>query len=389
MNNKNKTLLVFTGGGVAPALNASLYGVITQARQEGMEILGGMFGWSCLLDKGKIVNLTSLNIEPIKDSGGTFLRSSRTNPFKIKDGIQQIQERINKLGIDYIVAIGGNDTLGAAKRLFEDYKIPLVGIPKTIDNDLSETYWTPGFPSAAHYLSEYTAQIRKDAAYAVRRIFIIEVMGGKAGWITASSAYGDADVIIPPEKKIDLDLVLKLIKERYQANGSFAVIVVSQEANLGERICSYEKMPTDQYGVKRREFICIDLKTEIQKQLGIETAAVVPGHYLSAGLPIEIDKKFSMLLGQKAVELLAEAKIGYMSSLKRPDVKRREIRVTETPLALVVKKYRKLDDTYFDFEKLQVKQKFLDYMEPILGKYKPKDEEYYKLIKSLAKKKGL
>ena len=169
-----KTILVFNGGGLAPALNPTLYGVITKAKKQGFKILGGMYGWASLLDNGRIVDLTKLNIEPIKNIGGTFLRSSRTNPFNVKDGVTQLKDKIKEHKIDYLVAIGGNDTMGAAERLFREENLPIIGIPKTIDNDLPETYFTPGFPSAAFYFSSYVKEIREDAAYALSRIYIIE-----------------------------------------------------------------------------------------------------------------------------------------------------------------------------------------------------------------------
>ena len=146
---KSKTIFLLTSGGLAPALNATLYGVIKAARKQGWKILGGLNGWSSLVQNGRIIDLTNLKIECLKNRGGTFLKSSRTNPFKVQNGINLLHQKIKQHKINALVAIGGDDTLGAAQKLAQEEGLPIVGLPKTIDNDLTGTYWTPGYPSAA------------------------------------------------------------------------------------------------------------------------------------------------------------------------------------------------------------------------------------------------
>jgi len=158
-----KTLFVFTGGGLAPVLNPTLYGVVTAARQKGWRVLGGLHGWASLLSEGRYVDFTNLNIESLKENGGTILRSSRTNPYAVADGVKQVKKTLETREIDAIVAIGGDDTLGAAAKLAAD-GVHIVGIPKTVDNDLPGTYFTPGFPSAAYYLAAFVDEIKRDAA---------------------------------------------------------------------------------------------------------------------------------------------------------------------------------------------------------------------------------
>lgn len=383
-NLSNKTILVFTGGGVAPALNPTLYGVINGAKKEKAKILGGIFGWASLLDDGKIIDLDKLNIEPIEDVGGTILRSSRTNPFKIENGIGQIKKNIKKHKIDYIIAIGGDDTLGAARRLVEEENLPIIGIPKTIDNDLSGTYFTPGFPSAAHYISSFAKEIKIDAAYALQRIFVIEVMGMHAGWLSASASYGWADLIIPPEKEIKLDNFFTLLEKKYKENGNFATVAISQEAKIEGGICGIVDDQKDLFGVTRHELICVNLKQEIKKRLDIDSKILLPGNWLETGKPIEIDKKFAIELGEKAIELIKEGKIGFMANLVRPNPKSLEIKIDSINLGDVVgeNKYRNLPDEYFDYNNLKVTEKFYDYMKPILGKYEAQNE-YLKLIKKI------
>jgi 6-phosphofructokinase 1 len=390
LNLQGKRILFFTGGGVAPALNASLWGAIASAREMEMKIYGGLYGWACLLPKGKIVDLTGLDLDPIQKSGGTFLRSSRTNPFKTKGGPDLVKEKIKKLGINFVVVIGGDDTLGAARNFFEKYQLKIFGIPKTIDNDLSDTYFTPGFPTGARAISEYTARIKRDAAYCAERIFIIESMGGKAGWITAASAYGGADIILPPEREIKLDKVIELTKKRYKENQNFAVIVISQNAEFDKPLKKVE-VGTDQYGVRRRILVSYGLKQELDKVLDVETMVTVPGHHLSAGNPIEIDRELATLLGEKIIELIKQEKFGFMSCIKRPDPLSNTLVVDAIPLARAVGegRYRSLSDNFFDFKDLKVKPKFYDYMEPILGKYVPTDKDYFDLVSKMNKSKPI
>jgi len=265
---KNKSIIVFTGGGLAPALNATLYGVISRAKAEKMKVLGGMNGWASMIGKSKIVDLTRININPIKYRGGTFLRSSRTNPLADKNGIKKVKATLKKYNIDYIVAIGGDDTLGAADNLFKKENISIVGIPKTIDNDLAGTYFTPGFPSAASKLIEIVKNLKRDASYALNRIFVVESLGHKAGWLASSSYYGGADVMIPPEKKNSLDKTLKIIKECYEKNKKSAVVVIGKEAKFDKKIAGLEDYQKDpQYKQERQLFISLALYQFIRETL--------------------------------------------------------------------------------------------------------------------------
>src|SRR3989338_694497 len=160
------TILTFTGGGIAPALNPTLYGIVTEAKKRGIRVLGGIRGWASLLEGGQIVDLTDIDPAPLSNQGGTLLRSSRTNPFKREGNREQIEKTLRAQGIDAIIAIGGDDTLGAAHRVHKEWNFPIVGIPKTVDNDLDGTYWTPGFPSAAQFTAQQTYDIKTHGAYA-------------------------------------------------------------------------------------------------------------------------------------------------------------------------------------------------------------------------------
>lgn len=380
-----QTILVFTGGGLAAALNPTMYGVITAARKKGYRVLGGIKGWQSLMEKGRIIDLTNADIESIQDTGGTFLRSSRTNPYYIENGIQQVKSSLITHSIDAVVAIGGNDTLGAAKRLAVEENIPVVAIPKTIDNDLSGTYWSPGYPSAAHKISSFMREIREDVAYSLERIYVVEALGMHTGWLAASGGYGEADAILIPEQKISLRDAIQKIAIRYRKNGNYAIVVVAQDVQFDESLKFIKDDQYDQYGTRRQSFIALGVRDVISKELGVSTKMLYPGNFYQTGPAIAHDKKYGMLLGENAVEMVEKKMYGYMSSLQRPDMSKTYLVVSETHLDEVVgdNKLRKLDEGMFDFNELQVTQKYLDYMEPALGKFKKKEGPYHQLLKSI------
>ncbi|MFA6534433.1 MAG: 6-phosphofructokinase [Patescibacteria group bacterium] len=382
----NKTILVFTGGGVSPALNPTVYGVVKAAKAAGMRILGGISGWACLLDNGKIIDLTDFDLAMIKNNGGALLRSSRTNPFNAPDGLEQIKLKIKEQKIDYIVAIGGDDTLGAARRLFETAGLKIVGVPKTVDNDLAGTYWSPGYPTAAANFSRITENIKKDAAHPLSRIFVIESIGGHAGWVAAAGAYGQADLILPAEREINLTKFLSALSQKYEANGNFAVVAVAQNAHFDAKLESITDDQADDYQVKRQYFVSIALRDVIKKTLNVNTRVVYPANILQSGPASNIDREISIKLGEKSVALLEAEKFGQMACVLRPDPQSLTIEIGSVDLAVAVGKenYRAFPDEYFDWDNFQPTEKFFDYMEPILGKYQPeKDDPYYQLIKQI------
>ncbi len=375
-----KRVLVFTGGGIIKVLNSTLIGVVNEAKKSGIEVFGGIGGWSSLVDDSRFVDLTRMKIDHLGDIGGSFLRTSRVNPFKVPEGEKKVFEKIKKHKIDAVIAIGGNDTLGTAKKLHKK-GLNVVGIPKTIDNDLSGTYFTPGFPSAAKHMAEYVSLLRRDAATSYHGIVVIESMGGHAGWLPASTIYGDADIIVPPEKSVDMDYFLKYLEDYYNKNNHYCVIVVSKEADFGIKGLSIQP---DAYGQPLRDAIAISLKQEIVKKIKSlrgSCRAVIPGHIVSAGKPIEIDKKIAFDLGRESVRLVKDKKFGQMPNIVL-DKKSKKLKIGSIKLDKVVgdKNYRILDESYFDFKNFRPKKKFLDYMQPILGKHEPGHKEYYKFL---------
>lgn len=354
---KGKKLLIFTGGGLAPALNATIYGIIREAQRQEMKILGGLYGWASLLRNGKVINLTNLDPSPLKNIGGTFLRSSRTNPLSVKNGLEMVKEKLKEYKVDYVIVIGGDDTLGAANNLFKKLGIKIIGVPKTIDNDLQETYWAPGFPTAASVSAQYCKEVKIDAAYTLSRVFIIEVLGRNSGWVAASTIYGGADVIIPPEKKVKLRNILNLIAERYEKNGNFATVVISEETNF-DKLEGIVQNQNDSFKVKRKNFVALGLRDMVQKKLGLDCKALFPGNFIQTGPPIKIDARTACSLGHYAVLMIKDEKFGEMATIERKK-NPESIQISNVSLEKVIDGERILDSSYFDFPKCQVKRNFL------------------------------
>ncbi|MBI5732305.1 MAG: 6-phosphofructokinase [Candidatus Magasanikbacteria bacterium] len=380
-----KTLLVLTGGGLSPACNSLLFGVINEAQKNNWKILGGLFGWRSLLEEGQNIDLSDFDATLIRNKGGTFLRSSRINPFKIANGVEQIKQNFKKQGVDALVVIGGDDTLGAAHLLSKNEDIQIIGLPKTIDNDLSETYWTPGYPSAAWYFADFVKKIKMHAAYALSRIFIVEVPGFKSGWLAASGAYGLANVILTPEKPINCRWALETIAETYLKNGGYAVVVVSQYAKFDEPIIGLADEQDDQYNNDRRFFIGLSFTDFLKKELKLDVRSLHPGNFLEAVDPIEIDKKLSEEMGAKAVQLIVEGRNSLAVSLKRPDYAKNDIEVSFCTLEKMAGcgQFHFLSEKMFDFENFTVTDKFFDYLEPVFGPRPKLNEPYLELQKRI------
>lgn len=384
-----KTILVLTGGGLAPALNATLYGVISEAQKNNFRILGGIEGWSCLSPSGKIIDLTSINVTSLKTNGGTFLRSSRTNSFKEKGGVDFFKQKLKSKKIDIIIAIGGDDTMGATKELFEKHDILVIGIPKTVDNDLSSTYWSPGFPTAAAKINQITKQIKNEAAYTLKRIYIIETIGRSAGWIPASSCLANPDLILVPEKQVNFNNFLKKLEQKYKQNGNYATVVMAEETNFDIDIDGIADNQFDHYGKQtRKSFVSIKLREKIMKELGIYSQVVIPRNFLQTGVPIDLDKNIAIKLGQNAVRMAKAEKFGMMSNVVRLDKSKNNFEAGSVSLDQVVgeNNYFSLDDSWFNFDNFAVRDKFKKYISsfvetPEIG------VEYQKLVNKVLKSK--
>ena len=308
---------MLTGGGDCPGLNAVIRAIVRKGVDgHGHVIVGFLDGW-----RGPIENayeeLTIESTRGILPRGGTILRSSRTNPFKRDDGVERIRESLSTLNLDGLIAIGGEDTLGAAARLHGEHGLPVIGVPKTIDNDLGGTDMTFGFDTAVQIASDAIDRLHTTAE-SHNRVMIVEVMGRHAGWIALHSGLaGGADVILIPERPFDVDEVCRLIRRRHSRGRYFSIVVVAEGAVPKEGTMEVMKGETDEFGHARLGGIGQRLEHEIESRTGFESRATVLGHIQRGGTPTAFDRVLATRLGLAAVDAAADARWGLMPALRR------------------------------------------------------------------------
>jgi 6-phosphofructokinase 1 len=311
---------VLTGGGDCPGLNAVIRAVVRKGIEEhGWEIVGFRNGWQGPLT-GESKQLGLNDVEDILTRGGTILRSSRTNPYKVDGGVDKIKSVLREQGIDALVAIGGEDTLGVAKRLTDD-GVGVVGVPKTIDNDLGATDYTFGFDTAVSIATEAIDRLHTTAE-SHHRALVVEVMGRHAGWIALHSGLaGGASVILTPERKFSVAQVVKWVERRFERE--YAPIIVVAEGALPaggeEMLVSGEK---DAFGHVRLGGIGTWLAEEIATRTGKESRAVVLGHVQRGGTPTAYDRVLATRFGLHAVDAVADGDFGVMVALRGTDIVR-------------------------------------------------------------------
>jgi phosphofructokinase-like protein len=311
---------VLTGGGDCPGLNAVIRAVVTKGiNAYGHEFVGFRDGW-----KGPVEGLTRPlgldDVEDILSRGGTILGSSRTNPYKLEGGVDAIRSNLAGLGVDALIAIGGEDTLGVAKRLTDD-GIGVVGVPKTIDNDLGATDYTFGFDTAVGIATEAIDRLRTTAE-SHHRTLVVEVMGRHAGWIALHSGLaGGANVILVPERPFDVEQVAAWVQHRFERQ--YAPIIVVAEgatpADRGEALVSGE---LDAFGHMRLGGIGTWLAEELEKRTGHESRAVVLGHVQRGGTPTAYDRVLSTRFGLQAIDAANDKEFGVMVALRGTDIVR-------------------------------------------------------------------
>jgi len=311
---------ILTGGGDCPGLNAVIRAVVRRAQGLGYDVLGIKNGWAGLIH-GYTEPLTGFSVTGILPRGGTILGTSRTNPFKDVDHIQKLKSNWQKFGLNYLVAVGGEDTLGVAHKLFRQESYPVVGVPKTIDNDLAGTDYTFGFDTAVQIVTEAIDRLHTTAE-SHKRVMVVEVMGRHAGWIaTYSGMAGGADCILVPERKFNIDEVCALIRKRIDRGREFAIVVVAEGAAPDETHQIHTKSGRiDEFGHAQLGGIGDWLGAQIEQKTGIETRVTVLGHVQRGGTPTAYDRVLATRFGLKAVELIQQKQFGYMASLRGTDI---------------------------------------------------------------------
>ncbi len=332
---------ILTGGGDCPGLNPVIRAAVRSAIQEGHEVIGIHYGW-----KGMIENITSplkmSDISGILHRGGTILGTSRTNPCKDKENLDKFKANYKKLGLDCLIAIGGEDTLGAACKLSkEGYKI--IGVPKTIDNDLSGTDFTFGFDTAVNIAMEAIDRLHTTAE-SHQRIMVVEVMGRHAGWIALHSGIaGGADLILIPEVPIKMQDVVDVIRKRNARGKNFSIIVVAEGAKFHGTEVTVEK-GLDEFGHIRLGGIGELLAKKIEKETGYETRVVVLGHIQRGGSASAFDRMLGTRFGAKAVELIKKGDFGKMVALRGNEI-------IAIPIEEATGKLKTVDAPFYDMAK--------------------------------------
>ena len=309
-----KRLGVLTGGGDCPGLNPVIRAVTRRAVQADFEVLGIKNGWKGLIT-GESVPLNLQAVSGILHRGGTILSTSRTNPYQKPEDHDKVVATFKQWRLDALIAIGGEDTLGVAAK-FSQEGLQIVGVPKTIDNDLAQTDFTFGFDTAVNIAMEAIDRLHTTAE-SHHRIMVAEVMGRHAGWIaTYAGIAGGADVILVPEYPIDLDEVCRLIKQRHDRGKEFSIIVVAEGATFKDKKYAKADEKLDAFGHVRLGGIGQTLCDLIEERTGFESRVTVLGHIQRGGSPTAFDRVLGTRFGVKAVELALAGQFGMMVSLK-------------------------------------------------------------------------
>ena len=328
---------VLTGGGDCPGLNAVIRAVVRKGVQEyGLEFVGFRDGWRGPLE-GDTVPLDVQAVRGILPRGGTILGSSRTNPLKNsgggRNGIERIKDNLAGLGVDALIAIGGEDTLGVATRLGEQ-GVPVVGVPKTIDNDLSSTDYTFGFDTAVNIAMEAIDRLHTTAE-SHHRALIVEVMGRHAGWIALHAGLaGGANVILIPERPFDIERVCVYVQHRFQTRFAPIVVVAEGAHPVSEDLATSSEM-LDSFGHVRLGGVGQLLAGEIEKRTGKEARCTVLGHIQRGGTPTAFDRVLATRFGVHAVQAVHDEAFGVMVALRGTEIIRVPLVEATSQLKLV------------------------------------------------------
>ncbi|HEX5559629.1 MAG TPA: ATP-dependent 6-phosphofructokinase [Gaiellales bacterium] len=312
---------LLTGGGDCPGLNAVIRAVARTALERGDEVVGVLHGWRGMVE-GQMRPLAPQDVTGLLPRGGTILRTSRTNPYEIEGGVERVLGHLD--GLDALVAIGGEDTLGVAARLHAEHDAPMVGVPKTIDNDLRGTDYTFGFDTAVTIATEAIDRLHSTAE-SHDRVMVCEVMGRHTGWIAVMAGMaGGADVILIPELPLTVEHCCGLIRNRHAKGKDFSIVVVSEGYELryesgasGGMVASGD---LDAFGHARLGGVGSALASEIEGRTGFETRVTTLGHIQRGGSPTARDRVLATRFGLRAAELVRDREWGMMAALRGDEI---------------------------------------------------------------------
>ena len=384
---QKKTIAILTGGGDTPALNASIKNIRDNAVSMGYTVYGVREGWKGLLGEGDIVDITDIDINAT--SGGTFLRSSRTNAFNDnpeKDRSKELIANLSRYKIDVLVAIGGDDTIGAAKQLYEQYKFPVIAFPKTIDNDLrTKTYHTinddkkevvlcPGFPTAAQAIVDFTNRV-KTYSQSHSRVLVLEVMGRDAGWLTGAATYAGADFALIPELDMTIEhkaSFIKQVQEAYKKSKSGYIIIAVAEGvkwynkKLDQPVFVHASSELDAFGHPAFGGVSGVIAADIKNATDLPAKGIISGFYARSGSCGEYDMKLTKVLSDKIALMLKEEDFGKMPVMDKitsyEDLKLENC----STIALPYVGNRPLNMDYYNKEKFTFNEKYIDFLSNII-----------------------
>lgn len=325
---------VLTGGGDAPGLNAAIRAVVRRATRDGHQVSGVRNGWAGALT-GDVRPLVAADVSGLLREGGTVLGSSRTNPLQRPDGVEQVKQSLRAAGIDSLVAMGGDDTLSVARALDEG-GFPVVGVPKTIDNDLAATEFCIGFDTAVGIVAESLDRLQTTAS-SHHRVMVVEVMGREVGWVaTLGGLAGGADLVLIPEFPVSTDELLDHLHRRRDEGEDFSIVVVAEGVTI-PGLTRQDEGGTDAFGHVRLADRGVGdaLSRFIERETGFEARVTVLGHLQRGGSPSPVDRIWATRLGLRAAELAAEGASGVIPV-------RRGEEVAVVPLADVVATQRRV-----------------------------------------------
>ena len=339
---------VLTGGGDAPGLNAAIRGGARRAFQQGFQVTGIKNGWAGVLGGGDMEDLTPASVRGILPLGGTILGTSRTNPLKEKGGVEDVLSLLRGSGIDGLVAIGGDDTLSVAAAM-SDAGYPVVGVPKTIDNDLSVTEFCIGFDTAVGVVVEALDRLHTTAS-AHHRVMVVEVMGRDTGWVAmVGGLAGGADMIIIPEFPAELEAVVAHLHHRRGEGKDFSIIVVAEGVKMRALepamavAAAAEKRDAFGHVQLAKQGVGDSLSTRIEEATGFETRITVLGHLQRGGSPSPVDRIWATRLGVAATDLLADRKAGVIPI-------RRDGQIGVVPIRDVIAETRRVPRELYDLQ---------------------------------------
>lgn len=331
---------ILTGGGDCPGLNAVIRAVVRKGTMYyGDSVVGFVEGWRGVVEN-RSMPLDLDTIAGIIHRGGTILRTSRTNPQLDPDGLDRVRKTFEGERLGALIAVGGDDTLGVAQWI-SDAGLPVVGVPKTIDNDLSGTDLCFGFDTAVGIATEAIDRLHSTAE-AHNRVMVVEVMGREAGWIaTYSGIAGGADVVLIPEKPYDLTAVCDLLKRRHARGKYFSIVVVAEGAQpVKGNSPVTQTTKTDEFGHPRLGGISNTLAEQIERHTGYETRVVILGHTQRGGTPTAFDRVLATRYGVQAIDMAHRGEFGRMASLQGQNL-------TSVPLEAALARNRKVDEDLY------------------------------------------